>query len=472
MLGREMKATKIAGVSRRQRIAGKMFRLSSILLLMITAAVVAPPAVLADGTWSSLGSGTDGIVWSLAADTSGTLYVGGQFTTAGGITTNRVAAWNGASWSKVGSAAGVNDTVRALALDASGNLFAGGFFTNVDGASINRVAKWDGSAWSNLGAGVDGAVFALAYDPTRNVLYVGGSFQNVGGNPALRIAKWDLTSNSWSALGDGFNNTVFALTVDSAGNLYAGGTFTLSGATTVNRLAKWDGNSWSTVGTGINGAVYALAADSSGSVYVGGDFSTAGGVPANRVARWDGNSWSALGSSPTDGVNAILRTLTVDTSGNVYAGGDFTSAGGVSTNRSALWDGSTWSTIGTGTNEYVSTLALDLNGSLFAGGNFSTAGGITSNFIARWMQTSSPVSDPSQWVVIQQALVLPDSGKCSDWAGEDMEFAYGSGVSGGWHRSWQPWVDPTLSHDGARTGGWACARTLVHDGSRWRTGAP
>ena len=31
-------------------------------------------------------------------------------------------------------------------------------------------------------------------------------------------------------------------------------------------------------------------------LYAGGGFTTAGGVPANYIAKWDGSAWSALGS--------------------------------------------------------------------------------------------------------------------------------------------------------------------------------
>ena len=41
-------------------------------------------------------------------------------------------------------------------------------------------------------------------------------------------------------------------------------------------------------------SVYALAV-SGMDVYAGGDFTTAGGVSASRIAKWDGTSWSALG---------------------------------------------------------------------------------------------------------------------------------------------------------------------------------
>ena len=45
-------------------------------------------------TWSAVGSGTDFRVVALAVYNS-ELYVGGQFSTAGGITANNIAKWKG-----------------------------------------------------------------------------------------------------------------------------------------------------------------------------------------------------------------------------------------------------------------------------------------------------------------------------------------------------------------------------------------
>jgi hypothetical protein len=72
----------------------------------------------------------------------------------------------------------------------------------------------------------------------------------------------------------------------------------------------------------MNGGVYALAV-SGDDVYAGGYFTTAGGVPANSIAKWDGASWSALGS----GTNFLIDANAVSGRG-VYVGGYFNFAGG------------------------------------------------------------------------------------------------------------------------------------------------
>lgn len=65
--------------------------------------------------------------------------------------------------------------------------------------------------------------------------------------------------------------------------------------------------------------------------------------------------------------------------------------------------------------------------------------------------------------IIRQGLPMPASGLCADMSRElDAEFAWGTGVSGGWEKSWQPWAGPLV--DGQRTWGWACIRTLVKRG--------
>ncbi|QTA84808.1 Immunoglobulin domain-containing protein [Desulfonema magnum] len=123
-----------------------------------------------------------------------------------------------------------------------------------------------------------------------------------------------------------------------------------------------------------------LACDSGGNLYAGGYFSTAGGVSAKYIAKWDGSAWTPLGS----GMNGCVRALACDSGGNLYAGGYFTTAGGVSAKYIAKWDGIAWSALGDGMDTPVDALACDSDGNLYAGGNFTTAGRVSAKYIAKW----------------------------------------------------------------------------------------
>src|SRR5262245_42638031 len=103
---------------------------------------------------------------------------------------------------------------------------------------------------------------------------------------------------------------------------------------------------------GTNGGVRAFAEFDDGSgpaLYVGGSFTSAGRVVANRIAKWDGERWSALGSGMNPGyANRTVSALAVFDDGSgpaLFAGGQFTTAGGVAANHIAKWDGSSWAAL-------------------------------------------------------------------------------------------------------------------------------
>jgi hypothetical protein len=144
--------------------------------------------------------------------------------------------------------------------------------------------------------------------------------------------------------------------------------------------ASATGESWAPIGEGMDAAIYALAFDRSGNLVAGGAFTSAGGAAANRIAAWTGSTWIPLGS----GMNGDVYALAYDRSGNLYAGGLFTSADGLTVNRVAKWDGTTWTALGSGMNADVYALAVSSNGNLYAGGTFTSAGGVTVSRIARW----------------------------------------------------------------------------------------
>ncbi|MBZ0151789.1 MAG: hypothetical protein K8J09_09680, partial [Planctomycetes bacterium] len=144
---------------------------------------------------------------------------------------------------------------------------------------------------------------------------------------------------------------------------------------------RWNGASWAPLGSGLPGTVFALTVAQNGDLLAGGNFSSAGGVPASRVARWNGSSWAPLGSGITGfRVNAI----TVLPNGDLVVGGAFTAAGGVPASNIARWNGSSWAPLGSGTNGDVLALQTLPNGDLLAAGQFSTAGGTAALAMARW----------------------------------------------------------------------------------------
>jgi hypothetical protein len=155
----------------------------------------------ANSTWNRLGApnAINNSVTTIAI--SGTeVYVGGDFTDAGGVPgANYIARWNSANntWNLVGAANAVNNTVRAIKVSGS-DVYIGGDFTNAGGNSAaDYLVRWDGVQWTALvsgTAGVFGQVFALAV-PSSDDVYAGGNFLNTGNNPfADRIARYALAT--------------------------------------------------------------------------------------------------------------------------------------------------------------------------------------------------------------------------------------------------------------------------------------
>lgn len=351
------------------------------------------------------------------------LYVAGSFNTAGsqaGI--SNVAKWDGETWHALEGPEGVGTSFWASALavydDGTGPaLFVGGGFKYAGGVTVNRIAKWDGSTWSALegphGTGIGGSwvtTLEVYDDGTGPALYVGGDFEMAGGVPANYVARWD--GEEWSALedtgGNGANYQLESLVVYDDGSgpaLYVGGSFATAGGKTVNHIAKWDGTTWSPLvgpgGIGVNDEVEALTVFDDGSgqtLYVGGRFDTAGGVTANNIAKWDGTNWSAVEGPGGNGVDHNLYALQVFDDGSgpaLYAGGLFENAGGLVTNHVARWDGSTWSPLsgpaGTGMSWLIDTMTVFDDGSgpaLYAGGMFEVAGGVAASRVAAWNGSS------------------------------------------------------------------------------------
>ena len=193
--------------------------------------------------WSTLGTtptdGLDSVVRTLAIGGDGSLYVAGDFIDAGdGTLLNRVGMWDGAAWNALGSTTvGVNGVGRVLVFAGDGSMYIGGDFTAAGGlAGAGRIARWDGANWSLLDNGVSGTVRSIALSGTG--LFAGGDFITASGVTANRVAEWN--NGEWLAMGSGTNNVVYALARSDLGGLFVGGAFVNAGDKLASRLGYWD----------------------------------------------------------------------------------------------------------------------------------------------------------------------------------------------------------------------------------------
>jgi hypothetical protein len=120
-----------------------------------------------------------------------------------------------------------------------------------------------------------------------------------------------------------------------------------------------------------------------GNLVVGGLFSSIGGISANGVALYNGTSFSALGSGCGSGFYPYVFTI-VSNGTDLYVGGLYTVAGGLTVNGIAKWDGSSWSALGNGLtapgNAYGAYGICLFNGQIIATGIFNSP----ANNIAAW----------------------------------------------------------------------------------------
>jgi hypothetical protein len=167
-----------------------------------------------DGTsWFDVGGGVAGgkvQVLLVHDDGSGpALFVGGEFTSVGTTGAKYVARWDGTAWSSL-AGGNPNGPVRALAVHDEGDgrgpgLYVGGSFTTAGGVAASNLARWDTSGWSALSSGTGDEVVTLSSFAGSSggwpALYAGGPFDTAGGMPSSGIARW---SNSCPCQGTSY----------------------------------------------------------------------------------------------------------------------------------------------------------------------------------------------------------------------------------------------------------------------------
>ena len=366
----------------------------------------------ASGTWTPFsGTGLDGTVSAIAVS-GNDVYVGGNFSSAGTATAGKIAKWNNltGTWTALGTGiVGDNTSIQAIAV-VGNKVYAGGTFTSIGGVSANNIAVWNGTTWSAMGTGANATVRVII--ARGDELYIGGDFTSAGGQVANRVARWN--GSSWNGLGSTILPTSVVSMAFKGNDLYV----TTPTTTVANPayFSKYDGTTWTALGGDLGDRGVSSVAVIGDDIYVSGGFTTINGVTVNRIAKYNNGTWTPLGNGlPPVGGPSIGGTRLITLGSELISIGDFTLASGGPANRIGRWNGTAWTGFGTGANDTPFAAAAG-NGDLFVGGPFSTTGCRTSPYFSRWRETVWNGSAGGDWH------------NSANWGGNTVPPA-GSGVS-------------------------------------------
>ena len=301
----------------------------------------------------------NGSIYSIAEDNKGRIYIGGSFTKIGTVDCVRVARLlaNGNLDTSFVTTAGPNGNVMALELDerAAGQerLYAGGAITAFGTRSVGRLVAMtltgalDANYSTAMGSGFNNTIYSLKVIPNSWHMLVGGGFTAFGsstGAGATRLSKLTLANHTTPAIldptftiGTGPNSNVYAIELDAAGAIYAGGAFSsVNGSSNYKYMARFSPSGAIDTTFGVakkfNAAVWALALDSvSNSIYAAGDFTLYGTASSPRLARLTLDASGTLDTGMASGIgvgfNGIVYGISLLPTGLV-AGGAFSNYAG------------------------------------------------------------------------------------------------------------------------------------------------
>ena len=315
------------------------------------------------------------------------LVVAGNFQHIGSSAVPFVAFWDGQAFRPMGE--GVLGTVlSSTVFQSAGAAIAepiiGGYFRTSGAAVLNCVGAFREGRWVPLGSGLEDPTLPWAQSMAQlgDRLFVAGHFSAAGGLSVLGVAQWD--GSNWYALADERVAPAHTMaTLD--GTLYAGGLFAVPVPSPLNSVIKWVDPQWVAVGDDPdnrpNNEVWSLALFR-GRLVACGPFAS----PAGQVALFDGTAWSSLGTGINGSVNALC-VFDPDGPGPLaellIAGGAFTIAGGQPAASIAAWDGAHWFPLGSGTSGTIRTMTV-WNNQLAVAGDFFSIGGVISPRLAFW----------------------------------------------------------------------------------------
>lgn len=318
-------------------------------------------------------------------------------------------------------AKGLNDDASAIRVGVDG-IYVGGSFTAYTDGTAFGVARFNSSGGRDTAfdsgtgpTGISGAtIYALetAVDGSQKI-YAGGYFSAYQGTATGGFVRLntDGSMDSTFSTGTGFNSFVLAIApaLDGSTDVYVGGDFATYNGTASSRIIRLNTNgsvdTAFNIGAGFTGGVVntlRAATDASGDVYAGGSFTTYRGGSANNIVRINSNGTADGAFAIGTGFNGEVHAIAIanDGTGDVYVGGTWTQYQGVAAprvvrlNSNGTRDGGFAPTTGfVGGYPLAIEPASDGSGDIYIGGNFTTYNGTAAEHIVRINSDGSYDSD-------------------------------------------------------------------------------
>jgi uncharacterized delta-60 repeat protein len=363
-----------------------------------------------------IGTGFNNTVDALNIGSNGKVYVGGEFSKYNNVTYNHIVGLNSDGTVNTGFnvGTGISGYVYHIVLDSSGKIYVGGNFSEYKGLSQNSLIRLntDGTkdASFDIGTGFYGllsAVATVAIDYSTGKIYVGGgfdSYKDVSISKLIRLNTDGTKDTSFVIGASTFDSFVQEILLDSSEKVYAGGNFTTFNGSTQHGLIRLNTDGTKDTAFDISdgfgpssyGYVYALAIDTNGKIYVGGAFTTYRNISQNCLIRLNTDGTKDTTFDISDGFNATapsspsITTIVIDSNGKIYVGGVFNSYRNSSQNCLIRLntDGTKDTTFDisngfTGGNNNVDKVVIDSSGKIYAAGNYTAYKDVSQNCLIR-----------------------------------------------------------------------------------------
>lgn len=281
------------------------------IFVLLTALAVWVGSFAQNQKWEKIGGGGH---TTGEVDNLGNYYI---------LTSTEILLWNGSDWSPIGRA----ERAKHLAIDNKNNVYVANTqgFPSINKSSHYYLGKWDVRArtWTALPPIVvsttqDGQVYhdsleinCLTIDRPNNYLYAGTA-------SGVFRANLNITSSSWTNLNKLPSEPKSCTAINIAqGVIYAS-------FSDDNKVYKYAGARWTALGEAWAQAPVCLKSSTDGKLYAWSFGEKIGTSPINNFAVWDGSSWASVGTGLTFGGGAtgygFPCTFTFDASNNLYLG--------------------------------------------------------------------------------------------------------------------------------------------------------